>query len=167
VRPETVIVEGPESAVDSIRHLPTEAIPLEAHGEPFVAEVGLVPESPQVRVVGSGGVKVEVLIDAAPVETVIENVPVELPFATNGAAKIRPAKVTVSLSGPPWLIERLEPTQVSAVADLAESDAQGSEKVPLRVELRLSEQRKRFLTVNSVRPDRVSVQVRERTQEQP
>jgi YbbR domain-containing protein len=165
VTPRTVVVEGPKSAVDAMHALRTEAIPLEGHTDPFVAEVGLVPEDPQVRAVATDDAQVEVLVDAAPVEAVFDDVPVEVPLATAEPVRPRPASVRVVLSGPPWLIERLAPTQISAVAEIRPPGPQRGEQVPVRVEVSLPEDRRRLVTVGSIRPATVSVQIRDRPKE--
>jgi YbbR domain-containing protein len=159
ITPTTVAVEGPQSAVDAMRGLRTEAIPLELQTAPFTVDVGLVPEHPLVRVIDADDVEVEVLVDAAPVEQVFDAVPVGLPFTSTGSVTLRPSTVRVVLAGPPWLIDELEPTQVSAVADVEPPGPSRAERVPVRVELRIAEKRKRMVTVRSVRPARVSVQV--------
>lgn len=159
VTPPVVMVEGPESAVDSMRALRTEAIPLEGHTDSFVAEVGLVPEDSQVHVIDADDVDVRLLVDVAPVETVFDDVQVVLSFATDRPARIRPATVEVTLSGPPWLIERLEPTQISAVAEVAQPGPRKAERVPVDVDVRLSEDRRPLVKVISVHPTQVSVQV--------
>jgi YbbR domain-containing protein len=159
VTPPAVVVEGPEAAVDAMHALRTEAIPLDGHTDSFVAEVGLVPEDPQVHVVDADDVKVEVLVDAAPVESAFDDVPVVLRFATTRPPRIRPATVEVTLSGPPWLMERLEPTQISAVAGVSGTGPEGSERVPVEVDVHLPADRGRLVKVASVRPDRVSVRI--------
>jgi YbbR domain-containing protein len=159
VTPPTVVVEGPESAVDAMRGLRTEAIPLEGHADSFVAEVGLVPEDPQVQVIDADDVEVKVFVDVAPVESTFDDVPVVLPFDAERSARIRPPTVKVTFSGPPWLIERLEPTQISAVAEVSQPGPPRAERVPVAVDVRLGDDRKRLVKVISVRPTQVSVQV--------
>jgi YbbR domain-containing protein len=159
VRPAAVVVEGPESVVEAMHVLRTEAIPLEGHTDSFVAEVGLMPEDSQVQVIDADDVDVEVLVDVAPVEAVFDDVQVVLPFATARPARIRPATVKVTFSGPPWLIERLEPTQISAVAEVVRPGPRRAQRVPVGVEVRLPDDRKRLVEVSSVRPAEVSVQV--------
>lgn len=157
VTPSMVIVEGPESAVDAMRGLRTEAIPLEGHTDSFVAEVGLVPEDPQVHVIDADDVEVEVIVDVAPVEATFDDVPVVLPFATARSPRIRPATVAVTLSGPPWLIERLEPTQLAAVAGVSQHGPRRTERALVEVDVRLPAERERMVTVSSIRPPQVSV----------
>jgi YbbR domain-containing protein len=161
VSPQTVMVDGPLSAVDAIDRLRTESIPLEDHTDPFLASVGLVPEAPQVRVLDVDEVEVQVLVDAAAVDRAFDDLPVALPYSPEGTARIRPANVRVVLSGPPWLIESIEPTQLSAVAETDEQGPGRARRVPVRIELLLPDEHKRLVTVRSVKPDEISIQIQE------
>jgi len=159
--PPTVMVDGPRADVDAMGRLRTESIPLEGHTDPFVASVGLVPEAAQVRVLDVDEVEIQVLVDAGAVDRAFENLPVALPFATEGTARLKPAAVRVVLSGPPWLIERIEPTQLSAVAETDERGAGRARRVPVRIELLLPDEEKRLVQVRSVKPDEISIQIQE------
>jgi YbbR domain-containing protein len=167
VTPRIVVAAGPESAIQAIEHLPTAAIPLEGRSGRFVVEVALVPEDPQVRAIDRESVEVEVLIDAAPVEVVVEDVPVEVPFLSADVVRARPAVVEVTLSGPPRRVERIEPAQVAAVAELEAPLPEGTVNVRVRGEVRLSAERRRWVTVKSIRPERVAIEVRESAKEGP
>jgi YbbR domain-containing protein len=159
VEPATVVVEGPQSAVDSMSTLRTEAIPLNDHTDAFLANVGLVPEDPLVRVLDTEDVEVQILVDVTPVERVFGTLQVSLPFTPEGPAKIKPTAVKVVLSGPPWLLERLEPTQISVVADVVQPGPRRPTRVPLLVQMRLPDERERLVTVESVRPTHVTLQI--------
>jgi len=167
VNPRTITVEGPESAVSAMRTLRTEAIPLEGRTERFRIQVGLVPEDPRVRVVDEDAVGVEIFVDAAPEEKTLKDVTVAIPFATDQPPKIRPGQVDVTLGGPPWLMERIEVTQLAALAEVEPPGSKRAQRVEVRVEVRLPEEHRRLVSVKSIRPTQVSVQIHETTKEGP
>jgi len=61
--------------------------------------------------------EVRVVVDAAPVERRFDNVAVEV-TGTTLEHVVSPVLLSVTLSGPPVLVERLQPAQVRLVADL-------------------------------------------------
>jgi YbbR domain-containing protein len=115
--PETVIVVGPRSKIEVVTGMRTDPIPLANRTESFVARVGAVPDSPEIRVLDSRLLTVRVEIDVAPGEVVVDSVPVVLMGQAYGAT-VRPATVRVVLTGPPALVESLEAEQVRVVVDV-------------------------------------------------
>jgi hypothetical protein len=154
VQPARVSVEGPQEDVDALRRLHTEPIPLEGRSAPFVARVGLRPEHPGVRVMDAERVRVEVLVESAPVEAVLEALPVEV--GGGGAAQVSPSAVRVTLDGPAWLLERLDPARIAAIAEVPAGTRPGA-RVPVRVEPRLGDDEARLIRVRSIRPAEVAV----------
>jgi YbbR domain-containing protein len=118
VTPETLTVVGPKSKLEVVAVMGTDPIPLENRTEPFVARVGAVPDSPEIRVLDSRLLTVRVEVDASPVEAVVESVPV-VPKGQAYEATLRPTNLRVVLSGPPGLLEAIEPDQVRAVVDVS------------------------------------------------
>lgn len=154
--PPSVVVEGPERAVHAMSALRTASIPLDGHGETFVAEVGLVPEDPAVRAVGIDDARIEVDVDLAPVERVFDSIAVELPAGSTATLEGSPPSVKVTLSGPPWLLESLDPTRISASVAATDPLQPGGRR-PVVVQLELDEKQKRLVRVKSVRPTHVRV----------
>ncbi len=135
VVPEVVEIEGPEPEVAGASRVRTDPIHLERATRPFIARVGAVPDSPEVRVVDAATVEVRAQVDAAPIETTFHAVPVVLAGRTH-EAEVSPTTVSVRLAGPPGLIARLRSEQVRAVADLTGLAPRGAAyRVPLRVDL--------------------------------
>jgi len=116
VTPETLTVVGPKSKVEVVSAMGTDPIPLENRMEPFVARVGAVPDSPDIRVLDSRLLTVRVEVDVAPTEVVFDSVPVVLTGQAHETT-LRPTTLRVVLSGPPALLERIEPGQIRAVVD--------------------------------------------------
>jgi YbbR domain-containing protein len=117
ITPETLTVEGPKSEVDTLGGLPTDPIRLDNRTEPFVAQVGALPESPDVRILAPRSLEVRVDVDLEPTELVLSSVPV-VPNSQMHDSEIDPPSVRVTVSGPPALLEQLRPGQIRAVADV-------------------------------------------------
>lgn len=159
VDPPTVVVEGPEEVVEGLKEIHTEPIPLDDRTEAWVEAVGLVSDGPEVRVVDVEHVNVRLDIETAPVEMTFEGIAVALPFVPAGEPTLRPSTVTVSLTGPQWLLEQVDPGTLSA---LAEVDALGPRRIDqarLRIDLNLPPARQSLVTVKSVKPTHVSVRL--------
>ena len=116
--PETVTVVGPKSKVESVSRMRTDPIPLENRMESFVARVGAVPDSPEIRVLDSRLLTVRVEVDVAPTEVAFDSVPVVLAGQVYEASA-RPETLRVVLTGPPALLESIEATQIRAVVDVS------------------------------------------------
>lgn len=116
VVPDTVLVEGPESAVAELDILRTNPIRLDRRTEPFVARVQAIPTDGEVRVADPRPLEVRVVVDASPVERTFEHIPVEL-VGQLYEAVVSPAALNVTLAGPPALVERIVPAQIRLVAD--------------------------------------------------
>ena len=158
--PATIVVEGTPAAVDGIDELRTESIPLDGHTSSFVVPVGVVPEDPRVHVLDVDELEVEVFVDVAPGEIQLEGIPVKVTGIPAGKVRVNPATVRATLSGPPWLLERLRQNQISAVAGLAQASSSVS-RAPVVIELKLDEDERRLISVRSVWPSHVSVQISE------
>jgi YbbR domain-containing protein len=117
--PETVTVVGPRSKIEAVAGMRTDPIPLDNRTESFVARVGAVPDSPEIRVLDSRLLTVRVEIDVAPTDVVLQEIPVVL-MGQVYEATVRPAAVRVTLTGPPALVENIEPEQVRVVVDVTE-----------------------------------------------
>jgi YbbR domain-containing protein len=115
-RPSELLVEGPESEVQSLEVLRTNPIRLDDFTRPVSRRVSTVPDSPHVRVVGAERLQVRVIVDATPVERVFEQVAVEVTGA-RFETTVEPTHVTVTLSGPPALLNQIAPESLRVRAD--------------------------------------------------
>ena len=116
--PETLTIDGPKAQVEAMIHVRTDPISLEQRTEPFVARVGAVPDSPEVRVLGTRLILVRVEVDAVPTAITFDAVPVVL-VGQLFEASTTPSDLRVILSGPPALLESIEPEQIRAVVDVS------------------------------------------------
>jgi hypothetical protein len=133
-RPDTLMVEGPETKVSALTRLGTDPIRINDQSEPFTSRVGAVPDTSDVRVVDTRPLDVTVYIDLAAVTADIDRVPVVAAGAA-GPVVIVPATITVTVSAPSALIPKLRAGHVRAVVDL---NGSGSTPfvagLPLRIE---------------------------------
>jgi YbbR domain-containing protein len=135
VEPESVEVEGPETHVAALGRLRTDPIHLEGHSESFTVTTSAVPTSPEVRLLDTRPIEAQVEIDRAAGSRVYDTVAVVLAGQVF-EARATPAAIAVTLSGPPFLLTRLRPDQLRAVADIhALEPRTEAYEVPLRVEL--------------------------------
>lgn len=105
IRPSksAVVVRGPESRVNALQKLETESIWLSGHKQTFTAEnLGIDVPDPKVDLVDPV-VDVQVEIAELPVERTLSGV--RLANASSGDA----ATLTVTVSGPPSILDRLKP----------------------------------------------------------
>jgi YbbR domain-containing protein len=164
VRPETLVVEGPESIVGAMTSLRTDPIPLDGRTRSFVANVAAVPEQSLVRVLDPRPIEVRGVIDVPPVEITFGNVPVSV-SGEGFAATIQPASLRVTLSGPALVLGRMTKAQIRAVAD---ASGLQPEDGPRRVSIEASvvdlpqEQLSR-IRVKSIDPAEVSIRLAARS----
>ena len=92
------------------------------------------------------------LVDADPMDRRFDGVPVGLPFSSQSTPRMRPATVRVVVSGPPWLVQSIESTQISAVAEVQQPAPARIDRVPVIVDILVADARRRLITVRSVRP---------------
>jgi YbbR domain-containing protein len=122
-RPESLLVEGPESRLAAVTRLVTDSIDVRERSEPFTVRVAAVSDLSDIRVVDSRPLDVTVYIDLAAVDTTIERVPVVAAGAA-GPVVVTPAAVAVTLSAPSALIPKLRAGHVRAMVDLNGSAVQ-------------------------------------------
>jgi len=163
VVPESVGVEGPGGDVAKLSRLRTDPIHLEGRTQPFTVRVGVVSDRPSVRVLDPGPVEVRALVDAAPVEVTLDEVPVVIAGQLAGASAA-PASVRVTLSGPPAVLSAIGPGQVRAVVDVSSLEPRAEPyRLSLRAEiLRVSPDDLARVTVKSISRSSVEVTVPDR-----
>jgi YbbR domain-containing protein len=131
VQPDTVTVEGPESQVRPLERVRTSPVRIDGHTTSFTLRVAAVPEG-TVRVVDAMPLVAHVTIDTAPVERVFDAVRVGTPG--NATAEVVPQAIRVAVRGPAALVDRLDASQVRAVAEPLDPAA-AIESVPVRIDL--------------------------------
>lgn len=116
VAPESLIVEGPLSVMAEMTVLRTNPIRLDQRTAPFVARVGVVPESTLVHIRDNRAPEVRVFVDAAAVEKQVNGVRVTV-SGSSFSTSAQPARLDLVFAGPPQIVDRLTPERVRLVAD--------------------------------------------------
>jgi len=118
VNPEALEVSGPESIVSSVDHLKTDPISLQGRTTSFSVTTYAVPQSAEVRILNSSHLGARIEIDEDPVEVTFEMVSVVLTGQVYEVMLIPPTTM-VTLSGPPTLLARIDPEELSCSADVS------------------------------------------------
>jgi len=164
VRPDRVIVEGPATEVSTLTHIETNPVPLNGRNRPFLEQVGAVPDRPHVKIVDPKPLWVQVEVDASPTEKVFDQIPVQL-TTRNHAVRLTPSVASVTLAGPPELVERITPEQIRVAADTAGSDpSTDARRVPLTATVDAPADQQARISVKSITPHQVTVRVAERSE---
>lgn len=117
--PPTVEVVGPASAVQQVVEATTEPVNIAGATAPVrdTVTIGLTDSAARLRTPQTGTVTVEIV--PAPVERTIAGVDVELRGLSRGRrGAVKPASVTVVVSGGPDAIEKLTRGNIDVFADL-------------------------------------------------
>lgn len=152
--PAVVEVIGPDSAVQQVTEATTEPISIRGATATVrdTVTIGLPNSSARLRNPRSASVTIEIL--AAPVERLVENVPVELRNIRAGLrGTATPARVAVLVRGPGALLDNLAPGQLAPFADLS-GLGRGRYNLPVRCEPDSS------LTVLEIKPATIDVRLR-------
>lgn len=132
--PPSVDVVGPESSLRNLKDAMTEAVSVAQATKRVRESVNVGVSDNTVRLKSPIMVTVAVQIVPAPVERLVQNVPVRLRGAGTGrTAQAVPAVAAVSTRGPRDLLDRLEPPDLTAYVDLA-GLGPGRYNLPVRVE---------------------------------
>lgn len=161
VDPPTLRIEGPETEVNALEVLRTNPIRLDNRKQPFTARVGTVPGGTATRAVDPTPIEVRVDVDATPVERRIVGLPVMLAGESYDKNSLSPAVVSVILSGPPRLVDRLLPEQLRVTADVTGLEPR-AEAYDLALEVHFVEvpiEEISRLTAKSIEPREIKVVV--------
>lgn len=132
--PATVEIIGPSSAVQLVTEATTEPVSIRGATRNVrdTVTVGLLNSSARLRNPRTAMVTVEIM--PAPVELVLEGVPVQLRNVRKGLrGTARPAAVAVRVRGPSPLVMALKPAALHAFADLS-GLGRGRYNLPVRIE---------------------------------
>ncbi len=135
VTPKELTLEGPLSQLGLVQALRTEPVRLDQRTEPFTATVGAVPGHPSLTVVETTPVKVAVEVDVAPVERTFTGVPIQA-VGQVYQTSVSPTSTSVTLSGPPALLNGLRSRQLRLVVDVSKlTPFDQPRQVPVRLDL--------------------------------
>jgi YbbR domain-containing protein len=120
VTPDTVEVEGPESAVQRLREVNTEPISVSGARQPVTETLAIGLPDPSLRLISLGNAVVTVQIQPMPIDRLVTQVPVHIRNAPRGlSAGAVPAAIAVVTRGRKDVIDALRPDSISAFVDLA------------------------------------------------
>jgi len=160
VKPQKLVVEGPEAELSQIESLATTPLRLDRLTQPVEMTAVAITQGPHVRIADPEPVKVRVIVDAAPIERRFDGVPVQV--AGRPATVSPPGTVSVTLAGPPYLLESLRPENIVARVDAAELAPGRHHKVDVTVEYRdVPPEEQTRITVNAIEPAKVEVRVQQ------
>jgi len=118
VSPASIEVVGPEDEVAVLEHVDTDPIRISGRTEPFTVRVSARPVEADVRVLDPRLLTVRVEIDETRRRRTFEGVPVVLEGGTAFDAVPASDRQSVTVSGPPRLVDRLQADQMRVVADV-------------------------------------------------
>jgi len=155
VDPERVACSGPATRLAGLRQVPTQPVDLTGKTEKFSVEVDVLPGRDRVHCEPQT-VTVEAVIEPARQRALLER-PVALEHAPGGlVVDVRPAQVTITLSGPQQSVEALDPDDVHVVLEAASLRA--GDRRRLALETRIPD----WARLDGLAPDSVDVVVRQR-----
>jgi YbbR domain-containing protein len=163
-RPDRLMLDGPESIVDTIEEVLTDPIALDGRERTFDQTVAAVPDVAQVQVVDPQPLEVRLVIDTLPVDAEFDGIPVSI-AGQDGEAVPTPETLKVVLTGPAAILDRLGPGQIRAIADVAGLEPRDrSHRVEVSAGIvDVPEDLLYRIRVKSVRPQQISVRLTERS----
>jgi YbbR domain-containing protein len=128
--PREILVAGPSSRVRETESAFTEPVPVDGAQMTLVRRVNLGLADPALRIQGSPRVRVTVVIREVHGQRTFKSLPIAV---RGGSARLRPSRVTVALTGPKSVLERITQDQVRPYVVLEKGLTSGA--VPVTVEL--------------------------------
>lgn len=120
VEPATVVVAGPESALQRLKEVGTEPVSVAGARAPVREAVSIGVADASLRLESPLDAKVTVEIQPSPVERQMTQVPVHLHNTGRGlSAQVVPPAVAATVRGPRGVVDDLRPDSVAAFVDLA------------------------------------------------
>ena len=164
--PERVTVTGPEKAVQSLREICTEPLSIDGEVMTFDKEMRLINPMPGEYSFDTSSTNISVTIAESPdVPRKFANIPVRYlasPLQQSGVVYGLPdqLRVSVTLTGPQSVINRITGAEITVFADVSDSRyaVPGEHQVPLRVSLNLPDSGN--VRVTGIVPDRISFKVK-------
>lgn len=120
VDPESVTIEGPESALQRLKEVTTDPVSLAGARATVRERVTIGMPDPSLRFDGAVTAMVTVPVTPLPIDRVFAQVPVHLRNPGKGlSARAVPAAVAVTARGPSAVLSALRPDSIVAYVDLA------------------------------------------------
>jgi len=120
-QPESVDVVGPDSLLEQLDRVMTDAIPIAGARRPVRETVTLGVASPGLRLKDTTRATVTVDIRPVPVERVVKGVALRMQnLAPALSGQVTPHEASVTLRGPREVVDQVEPGQLTAFVDLAQ-----------------------------------------------
>jgi len=162
VHPDEVLIEGPASEVADLVELRTNPVRLDLLTEPVSLPAEIVPDSPLVRVIDGQEFEIRVFVDANPVERQFDAVEVVVEGAIH-ATEVDPVELSVTLVGPPTLLDAISPELLRVVVDASDLQPRNkSHRVEPRLEiLGITAEDRARITVESLSQTKVDLKVLE------
>jgi hypothetical protein len=153
--PNKVVCSGPSTRLADLREIATRPVDLAGRRDAFTTRVELAVD-PQLVDCNPATVNVECAVEREQQRALVDR-PVTVRNPGDGmTVEIRPAQVTVTLSGPQQAVESLDPDDIQVVLDAAALVPGNYQGVPLEPQLPA------WAHLDSVVPDSVAVVVRRR-----
>lgn len=122
VFPDTVVVDGPSEALDSLLFVNTTPVDITGATQNISEMVGLADLPPGVTVVEPAGGQVEVRVAVADISTssqTLESLPVSAVNVPEGlTAQVEPRTIAITVDGPGNLLANMESRDVKVVVDV-------------------------------------------------
>lgn len=161
VRPKKLVVEGPESELASVQSLATTPLRLDRLTQPVTMTAVAITEGRNVRIADPEPLTVRVIVDATAIERTFSAVRVMVRRDTRRVeTTTTPTTVSVTVSGPPYLIDALRPEMLIAVVDIAGLATGRSHRLAVAIDyVNVPVEEHPRITVNIVTPATVDVRV--------
>lgn len=118
IEPSTVELEGPETAIRKLRHVPTQTVPLEGRAQDFQVPVVPSPSDADISVASLGAFTLKVVIGETRAQRTIAPVAVTVLHSKHDAA-VSPDSIKVMVDGPESVVRGLGPRDLVAEVDVA------------------------------------------------
>lgn len=134
VFPDVVLIEGPESAVNSVEYVLTESVSLSAASKDVVALASLLNTSSRIKIASSENYKVVLYVRPEGSSRIIKNVSVNYKnLAENLFVTNLDEAVDITVEGNVLSLDKITASDFTCSADLRELETEGSYTVRLTV----------------------------------
>jgi YbbR domain-containing protein len=117
IEPPTVQVEGPESVIRKLRHLPTQPVPLDGRSSSFETPVVPTFSEPDLTVTMPGTATLRVVLGEKRAQRTLGPVPIKVLHA-HLPVTLQPDAIRVMVEGPEPLVRRMSPEDLQAEVDV-------------------------------------------------
>jgi YbbR domain-containing protein len=127
ISPQSVVIRGARSSVQTVNALSTDEIDLTGRTGPFTLKVRISPPNPFLKVVGEASVEFKATIQETVLTKRFDEVPVETVDLSPHLALKAPLQAgSVQVKGPQISVEAFKPEQVKLIADCSTLRRPGS-----------------------------------------